>query len=124
MMTNFFWQKLEQLVNESELVIDRPKGSSHPDYTDTTYPLDYGYLAGTTTTDGGGIDAWVGTMPDNPPQIVGALATVDLVKRDSEIKVLLNCTPDDIATIITFKQEHNMGFYVIERVPNAISATD
>ena len=29
-----FWNALDELVNKSEIVIDRPKGSSHPKYPD------------------------------------------------------------------------------------------
>jgi inorganic pyrophosphatase len=29
-----FWKKLEILVNESEIVIDRPKSSAYPKYPD------------------------------------------------------------------------------------------
>jgi inorganic pyrophosphatase len=49
-----FWQALEKLVTESELVINRPKGSRHPRYPGLEYPLDYGYLKGTKAMDGGG----------------------------------------------------------------------
>ena len=43
-----FWQHLDEMVAGSELVIDRPRGSRHPRVHDTIYPLDYGYLAGTS----------------------------------------------------------------------------
>ncbi len=39
-----FWKALERLVSESEIVIDRPKGSTHPRYADIVYSVDYGYL--------------------------------------------------------------------------------
>ncbi len=56
-----FWDFLDNLVASHTLVIDRPKGSQHPRYSDLVYPLDYGYLEGTTAIDGGGIDVWLGT---------------------------------------------------------------
>lgn len=56
-----FWNALDQLVNTSEIVIDRPKGSSHPKYPDFVYKLDYGYLKNTSSMDGAGIDVWVGS---------------------------------------------------------------
>ncbi len=55
-----FWRALETLAQSSALIIDRPKGSAHPRYPDMRYPLDYGYLAGTTSGDGAGIDVWDG----------------------------------------------------------------
>ena len=89
---NAFWQSLDKLVSESEIVIDRPKGSRHPKYPDCIYPLDYGYLEGTTAMDGGGIDVWKGTGGD---YIDAIICTVDLLKRDSEIKILIGCTEEE-----------------------------
>ena len=87
-----FWQALEKLVAESEIIIDRPKGSRHLKYPDCVYPVDYGYLEGTTAMDGGGIDIWKGTDGD---YIDAIICTVDLLKRDSEIKILIGCTEEE-----------------------------
>ncbi len=59
-----FWQTLDTLVTESNLIIDRPRGSAHPRYPEYSYPLDYGYLRGTRSGDGDGIDMWVGSLPE------------------------------------------------------------
>jgi len=91
-----FWQALDLLVEEHELVIDRPKGSVHPRYADCIYPMDYGYLKGTASSDGGGIDVWRGSANSG---VVAIRVTVDLVKRDSEIKILLGCTEEEIETV-------------------------
>ena len=47
-----FWAAAEELVATSEIVIDRPKGSRHPQLPEVIYPVAYGYLRGTTATDG------------------------------------------------------------------------
>ena len=88
-----FWAALDQLMASSRLVIDRPKGMAHPRYPDMIYPLDYGYLADTTAMDGGGIDVWAGSDPARGLDAV--MVTVDLVKRDSEIKLLIGCTEEE-----------------------------
>jgi inorganic pyrophosphatase len=55
-----------------------------------TYPFDYGYLAGTVAADGGGIDVWLGMQASaNERRVTGVICAVDLLKRDSEIKILL-----------------------------------
>ena len=102
-----FWAALEQLVQESEIVIDRPKGSAHPRFPDFIYPVDYGYLADTTAMDGGGIDVWSGTDPRQ--QIDAVVCTVDLMKRDSEIKILVGCTEEEKSAIF---QTHNKTEYM------------
>ena len=63
MMDDSFWEALDTLAAESEIIIDRPKGSAHPRYPGFIYPLDYGYLKATTSMDGGGIDVWRGSDP-------------------------------------------------------------
>ena len=83
-----FWPALDKLVAESEIVIDQPKGSSHPRYPGIEYPLDYGYLKNTASMDGGGIDVWKGA---NGSAIDAIICTVDLLKKDSEIKILIGC---------------------------------
>jgi len=93
-----FWQLLKTLVETSTIHIDRPRGSSHPRYPDFVYPLDYGYLDGTISGDGDGIDVWLGNLPGK--QVSAILITADLTKRDSEIKLLIGCTLQEQQTIL------------------------
>ncbi len=101
-----FWTHLDQLVANSRIVIDRPKGSAHPRYPEMIYPLDYGYLDGTTAGDGAGIDVWLGSVQADRPNAI--LCTVDLWKRDAEIKVLIGCTDGDITAIVNFTNDGGM----------------
>jgi len=101
-----FWQALDLLVAEHDLVIDRPRGTAHPRYPECIYPLDYGYLRGTSSSDGGGIDVWRGT---GDMGVVAVMVTVDMVKRDSEIKILLGCTEEEIEIV---NREHNNSEYM------------
>ena len=102
-----FWQALDTLLSQSALIIDRPAGSAHPRYPDMIYPLDYGYLAGTTSMDGGGIDVWRGS---DPAQALDAiLVTVDLAKKDAEIKLLIGCTENEKKVLLRF---HNQSEFM------------
>lgn len=108
-----FWTHLDQLVTESEIIIDRPKNSPHPDHDDAIYPLDYGYLAGTMSGDGAGIDVWVG---EQEKRVCGIICTIDLVKRDSEVKILVGCCEDEMKTISEFiNQWDGMRGYLVRR---------
>ena len=102
-----FWDALDQLTADSEIVIDRPKGSAHPRFPNFIYPVDYGYLKGTASMDGGGIDVWLGT---GERKLDAVMCIVDLMKRDSEIKLLLGCTEEEKAAIY---QTHNETPYMI-----------
>lgn len=95
-----FWEALDALVGRAEIVVDRPRGSHHPDFPEFVYELDYGYLKGTTSADGEGIDVWIGSDPRR--QVTGALCTVDLVKHDAELKILVGYTAGDCAVIRRF----------------------
>ncbi len=104
-MTAEFWSAADRLAGSSRIVIDRPRGSCHPRYPGIVYPLDYGYLEDTRSTDGGGIDLWRGSQAD--PQVDGLICTVDLLKRDSEIKLLLGCTDAEKKMILAFHNDSN-----------------
>lgn len=88
------------MIASSALVIDRPAGTQHPRYPDLVYGVDYGYLEGTSSMDGGGIDVWRGT--DAGMGLVAVMVTVDMVKRDSEIKLIIGATEDEIAYVVAF----------------------
>lgn len=109
-----FWQRLDALLERSKIVIDRPKGSSHPRFPDIIYALDYGYLEGTTSTDGEGVDVWLGS--DQEQRLDAIICTVDLDKCDSELKLLVGCTDDEKVYIERFYNEYpNMGAKIVYR---------
>lgn len=90
-----FWEYLQNLVDSSKTVIDRPKGSLHPKFPNSpSYPLDYGYLDGTYSMDGEGVDCFVGSL--NSRVVTGVLCTVDVMKKDCELKILISCSPTEM----------------------------
>ena len=95
-----FWLLLDKLVNECPIVIDRPQGSCHPLYTNLIYPFDYGYLNNTKSTDGDGIDIWIGSSPTK--EVVAFIITIDNVKKDMEMKLIISCTHSEIMEIFNF----------------------
>ena len=103
---NDFWEALDSLVNHSEIVIDRPKGTAHPKYPNFIYKVDYGYLKNTSSMDGEGIDVWVGS---GKKLIDAVMCIVDLMKRDSEIKILIGCTEEEKELVY---QTHNETEYM------------
>ena len=92
-----FWALLDKLFEDYEVEIDRPKGSPHPRYLDYIYPLDYGFLKGTASSDGDGIDVWMGSSQRKC--VTAIISSVDVVKGDSEIKILYACTKDELEMI-------------------------
>jgi inorganic pyrophosphatase len=95
-----FWTRLEQMLDSHEIVIDRPKGSRHPKYPEIVYPFDYGYLEGTATKDGNEIDVCRGTLAEN--RLVAVICTIDILKQDTEVKLLVGCTEAELGLIDRF----------------------
>ena len=113
-----FWRAMEELIAASDIVIDRPRGSRHPRHADIVYPLDYGYLADTTSPDGDGIDVWLGSGEDRTLRAV--LLSVDLEKRDSEIKLLMGLTEEETMEIYAFYNKYDgMKALLIRREENS-----
>jgi len=84
-----YWNDLNTLVAESTIKIDRPKGYRHPRNKAVIYPFDYGYLDETKADVGEGI-----------------ITTVDLAKRDAEIKILYGTTEEENSLAL---DTHNIG---------------
>jgi len=114
-----FWQHVDHLVATSAVVIDRPAGSAHPRYPAIVYPLDYGYLAGTVGGDGEGIDIWRGSLPE--ATVTAAIMTVDIVKRDAEIKLLIGCTADEMQRALA---THHTEWQAAVLLPRTSEGTD
>ncbi|RPJ25497.1 MAG: inorganic pyrophosphatase [Chloroflexi bacterium] len=107
-----FWQAMNALIVTNLIVIDRPKGSSHPRYPAVVYPLDYGYLENTTASDGSGIDVWLGSLNPTDKILTGILCTFDTLKRDAEMKLLIGCTAGDLQIIQDFHNPLMPALYI------------
>ena len=113
MRTMNFWEALDEIVEKHRLVIDRPKGSRHPRFSRSIYPLDYGYLEGTRGGDGKGIDVWRGSALEIT--VVAAIITVDLLKAETEIKILFQCTEEEIETVLRYHNTYSQSGILVKR---------
>jgi inorganic pyrophosphatase len=112
-MRTRFWSRLDELIKSQKIVIDRPKNSHHPRWPQMVFPLDYGYLEGTASMDGGGIDLWVGSASHH--DITAIVVTLDVKKKDSEIKLLIGCTEEEIGIIEKFHNRYYQSGILIRR---------
>jgi inorganic pyrophosphatase len=108
-----FWEALEKFVASKSIVIDRPKGFTHPRFPGVIYPLDYGYLKDTKSTDGAEIDLWLGSR--RLKNIDGILVTIDLQKTDLEIKLLIGCSEDEMYEILNLQNSGQMRSIIVKR---------
>ncbi len=112
-MVEKFWSAVDTLIENSEVIIDRPKGTTHPNHPSVRYPLDYGYLKGTQSADQTGIDVWIGSCREQ--EINAVVCTIDLDKLDAEIKILIGCTDGDIAEIMSFHNQGSQSAVLLQR---------
>ena len=104
-LDTLFWQQMMNLIETNAITLDRPKGKPHPRYPELIYPLDYGYLEGTSAGDGDGIDVWFGSTDSKT--LTGILCTSDTIQREMEITLLIACSADDLQLI--FHRLHTLG---------------
>lgn len=95
----FPWKRWERLIESFGVVIDRPVGTAHPEHPSIIYPIDYGYLPGTTGSDGHPVDVFVGSGKSG---LVALIITADHRKGDREFKLIHNCTPPEVYLVNGF----------------------
>jgi inorganic pyrophosphatase len=108
-----YWEKLDKIVAENEIIIDRKKNTTHPKYINMIYPVDYGYIKNTKSMDNNEIDIFCGT--DSIKKINGILCTIDIMKNDSEIKVLYGCSDNEIELICGFLESKYMSCILVKK---------
>ncbi len=89
----FSWDRWEQLIRSEGVTLDRPRRTAHPKYPEIIYPMDYGFIRNTTSSDGAEVDVFVGSGVD---RLVGLILTSDYRQGDREIKLLWRCCPSEV----------------------------
>jgi hypothetical protein len=111
----FDWAEWEALIRANGIRVDRPRDSAHPRYPDIIYPLDYGYVNGTASSDGDEVDVFVGSARNG---LVGLMVTSDFRKGDREVKLLYDCAPEEIYLangFINFDRKLMEGSLILRR---------
>jgi len=90
---HFSWNRWEQLIIAEGVHLDRPQSTPHPLYPDIIYPMNYGFVCNTMSSDHAEVDVFVGS---GAPRLVGMIVTDDYRQNDQEIKLLWRCVPSEI----------------------------
>ena len=112
---HFDWERWQTLIEAHGVVIERPRGSRHPQFQEIIYPIDYGYVPGTDGGDGGEVDVFAGTARRG---LVGLILTTDHRRGDREAKLLWHCTPKEIYLVngfINFDRRLMEGVLILRR---------
>ena len=113
-----FWQKLDTLVLSSSIEIKQPKGSTHQKYPSLVYPCDYGYLSDNHSSEMGVVDIFVGNP--NVTQVDTIIVSVDVLKKDLVVKVLLGCDEKDEQAILDFLNQTDFQKTILIRRGNSL----
>ena len=97
---SFDWLGWDARIAEQGTTIDRPKGSVHPDFPHVIYPIDYGYVNGTMSTDGEEMDVFLGTAEAR--RLVGIELCRDVRKSADEIRLVYACTRSEVYLVHGF----------------------
>ncbi len=89
------WAAWEGIIESGGITIDRPAGQPHPAFPEIIYPMDYGFVPGTRSSDGEPVDVFVGTGGTG---LQGAILTHDYRQKKREVKLLLDCSPKEVYT--------------------------
>ena len=102
--------KKDFIGNEFEIIIDRPKGSKHPKY-DMIYPVNYGYIPNTKSSDNEEIDCYLLGVNEPVEKYTGTC--IALIKRlnDNDDKLIIvpkgtNYTDSEIEELIYFQEKY------------------
>lgn len=114
----YFWQKIDTLYLSSDVVIDKPKNSVHPDYRNLVYPVDYGYLQDTLSGSDNRIHVYVGTRMSG--RVEAILVCSDILKKDIDVKLMVGCTKEEEKEILRFLNQTDFQKCVVLRRGNTI----
>ena len=83
-----------------QITIDRPIGSAHPQYPDTVYPVNYGYLPDVSGGDGEAQDVYLLGVSEPVEQYTAKV--IALISRQDDNEDKLVAAPENM--IFTLKQ--------------------
>ncbi len=98
-------------------IIDRPIGSSHPNYPDMIYPINYGYVENVFANDGEEQDVYVFGTNDPIKNFKGKVIAVYHRINDIEDKWIVsingeNYSDEEILEKIHFQEKYFEGYLV------------
>ena len=93
------------------VIVDRPLGSYHPDYPDTYYPINYGYIECTMAADGEEEDAYILGVGEPISKFTGRVIAVIMRENDIEQKWVVapdgvSFTKEEIEKLTYFQEKY------------------
>ena len=78
-----------------KVIVDRPLGSQHPQYKETYYPINYGFVEGIMATDGEEQDAYILGVDVPVKEFVGKI--IAIIDRYDDVEEKWVVVPQDMS---------------------------
>ena len=93
------------------VTVDRPKGACHPDYPDTVYPINYGYIPGVLGGDDEELDVFLLGVDTPVESFTGRIIGIVYRADDVEDKLVLapegmTFSAQEIAQAVQFQEKY------------------
>ena len=94
-----------------KVIVDRPKGSCHPEWHELRYPINYGFVENTMAFDGEEIDAYILGVDEPINEFTGKVVAIIHRMDDVEDKLVvaphdMSFTRDEIEEITIFQEQY------------------
>jgi len=113
-----FWESLDRLLEEGEIVIDRPQGSLHACFPHVRYPFDCGYLALPLSESGAEMDIWKGSQASS--QVAAVLLAVDEHNLELNRSLVVGLTDRELEAVTEFYTQIGLTAVPIQRTPESL----
>lgn len=113
-----FWESLDRLLEEGEIVIDRPQGSLHACFPHVRYPFDCGYLALPLSESGAEMDVWKGSQA--PSQVAAILLAVDEHNLELSRGLVVGLNNTELTAVTDFYTQIGLTALPIQRTPESL----
>ncbi len=108
-----FWDYADRLFHKHPIILDRAKGARHPRYPDLICPLAYGYLEGTSSTDGDEIAVWIGSGGVQKPKAI--LLTIDYENKSLENVFIVGCREEEVKFLMDLVNSQSIRAMLFKR---------
>ena len=92
------------------VTVDRPLGSSHPQYPDLYYPVNYGYIKGVMAPDGEEQDAYILGISEPVAEFTGRVIAIihrhdDIEEKWVDAPDTMRISADEIMQRVSFQEQ-------------------
>ena len=94
-----------------EVIVDRPKGETHPDHPDLVYKVNYGFIPRTKAPDGEEVDAYILGVKEQLIKFKGTCVAIIHRLDDDDDKLIVvrtgtNVTDEEIIALTNFQEKN------------------